>query len=274
MTRCVGFGQIIDTAIAVPGTVARDGAAVVGVISIAMASEATNTDAPLYERVNDTLIFSAPDVATYRCSSDRVEISPYSDADPEWVTALLIATALPATKWMQGQFMLHAAGIILKGSGHAIAIAGPSGSGKSTLVRQLLEEGARLVGDDSLALEVTDEGIISTGLPGGIHIRTGEGDDRCFEPIAAGQSALSAPLGAIIILGDRAKAFAHTKLGKTDAMEQIIANQHRPRIPAALGQVAAMLKQATVIAERIPVQVWRRQEGVEQLSALEREALT
>lgn len=184
MTRCIGFGQIIDTAIKVPGTVEGNGAAVAGGISIAVASEASNTDAPLYERVNDTLIFSAPDVATYRCSADHIDIAPCPASDPEWVTALLIATALPASLWMQGRFMLHAAGIILKGSGRAIAIAGPSGSGKSTLVRQLLNEGAQLVGDDSLALEITCSGIIATGLPGGIHIRTGEGDDRRFEPIA------------------------------------------------------------------------------------------
>jgi hypothetical protein len=266
MTLCFGFGQTIDTALSVPGTISGSGAAA---ITIREAPPRANVDAPLYARDGAALVFSAPEVATYRCEPAAIEIAPCPGSQLDSVTGLLIATALPAVLWMQGGFMLHAAGVVLPGAGSAVAIVGPSGAGKSLLAAQLLERGARLLGDDSLALELTATGVIASGLPGGLHRATGPESARAFDAIAEELAVRSAPLGAIIVLVDRTDRFAATPLNPPAALEQILAHQHRPRIPAALGRSGAVLAQAAQIAARVPVQLWRRTE--EQLTLSEEE---
>lgn len=274
MTTFFGFGQVIDTTLAVPGALSGNRADMAKeYIKIRAGPEEANCDAPLYTRHDNALVFSAPNIATYRCQPDYIAVSPCPESDSAWVTGLLLATALPATLWMQGKFVLHAAGIILKGANHAIAIAGPSGSGKSLLAAQLLEQGACLLGDDSLALEVTDAGISASGLPGGIHTRIGHSEKRRFEPVAPDRSVVSAPLGAIIVLGCCAGEFESVALNKLVAVEQIIANQHRPHIPAALARLGPVLAQAAAIAEQVPVNIWRRRNDQTALSPSEHKAL-
>ena len=263
MTLCFGFGQTIDTALSVPGTISGGGD--VG-ITIRAAPPHSIDGAPLYARDGDTLVFSAPDIATYRCAAGGLEVAPCPHADPAAVTGLLIATALPAVLWMQGRLMLHAAGVVMPGSETALAIVGPSGSGKSALAAQLLERGAWLLGDDSLTLELTDMGVMASGLPGGLHRVTGPESVRAFDAIAEEHSVRAAPLGAIIVLTGRADRVAVTPLNQTAALEQVLAHQHRPRIPAALGLSGAVLAQAAQIAARVPVQLWQRVEGQVALS--------
>lgn len=274
MTCLFGFGHTIDSNLAVRGAVSGDhGAMAEGVIRVRTRPEQPIGDAPLYARDGDALVFSAANVASYRCRPKSIDVSPCPGADAEWVSALLVATALPAALWMQGRFVLHAAGIVLKGSSYAIAIAGRSGTGKSLLAAQLLAQGARLLGEDSLALAVTNAGVTACGLPGGIHTRIGKSEDRRFDPAAPNQSVLSAPLGAIIMLDGWAEAFDCEPLSKTDAVAQIIANQHRPRIPAALKRRGSVLAQAAAIAAQVPVFLWRRRDGQTELVPSELEAI-
>lgn len=274
MTIAFGFDQVLDSAIGIPGTIPVDEHIVSkSTIRIDLEPGQTNAGAPLYTRVDDGLMFNATNVASYQCQPDRIEVRPCPGSDPEWVTGLLIATAIPAVLWMQGRFVLHAAAIVLDGSNHCIAIAGPSGAGKSVLTRQLLQQGASLLADDSVALAVTDEGIIASGLPGGTHCWTGNGDDRCFEPVPLDQSVKSAPLGAIILLDGFTDIFVSTELNKLAAIEKIIACRHRPRIPAALGGIGAALMQAAAIADQVPVTLWNRSNGDMVLSGAEMELL-
>jgi hypothetical protein len=256
MTQCYGFRQTIDATFPVPGTVASR--AIVKPerqIRIRETRPHDNAGAPLYARAEQTLVFSAPGVATYRCRLDSIELAPCPQASRDEVIGLLLATALPATQWLQGKYVLHAAGVVLAGADEALAIVGPSGAGKSFLAAQLLAQGARLLGDDSLALELTDAGVMASGLPGGLYRRIDQGAARRFDAVLPGQSVESAPLGAIIVLGDGDERI---ELNQTAALEQLIANQHRPRIPAALGRVGVLLAQAAAIAQQVPVSLWPR----------------
>jgi hypothetical protein len=273
MTVAIGFNQIIDSNISIPGAIPADPiVADARTLRIILGPEQTESDFPIYARTDDALLFNAPNVALYNCRPDVIEVGPYPEADPEWVSALLIATAMPAAFWMQGSFVLHAAAVVLNGASHAIAIAGAGGAGKSTLARQLLEQGARLLADDSVALETTELGIMASGLPGGIHLQTGDGENRSFEPVTSERSARSAPLGAIVVLDGFAADFESTALSKISALEKIIAHRHRPRIPAALGRSGTVLAQAARIAECIPVTIWRRREGAFTISEMEQAA--
>lgn len=275
MTIAFGFDQILDSAIGIPGAIPVDGHIVSKpIIRVDLGPSQTNVNAPLYTRVDDGLMFNAANVATYQCQPDRIEVRPCPGSDPEWVSGLLIATAIPAALWMQGRFVLHAAAIVPKGASRAIAIAGASGAGKTVLAKQLLDQGANLLADDSVALELTDSGIVASGLPGGIHRRIDTEQERRFENVSPARSVKSAPLGAIIFLDGFAGRAEARRLDKIEAIEKTIAHQHRPRIPAALGRVGAVLAQAASIAERVPVGIWQRRKDQLSLSAIEQEMLT
>jgi hypothetical protein len=275
MTISFGFNQIFNTDIDIPGAVSgRGNGQSENVIRIKTGPSCVDADAPLYALSDGALVFSAPGVASYRCNGSSIEVNSCPGADPDWVSGLLVATAIPAALWMQQRFVLHAAAIVPKGATRAIAIAGASGAGKSVLAGQLLDLGASLLADDSVAIAVDATDIMASGLPGGTHRRIDGTAERRFESVPAACSARSAPLGAVIILDGFADRFEVQRLDKMDAVAQIIAHQHRPRIPAALGRAGPVLAQAAAIAERIPVSIWRRCRNESPLSVIEQEALS
>lgn len=275
MTLSFGFNQIFDTDIDIPGALSRGGNALCErFMRINTGTICPSADAPLYAGNDQALVFTASKVASYHCTADSIEVNPFPGADADWVSGLLIATALPAALWMQNRFVLHAAAVVPKGSTHAVAIAGASGAGKSFMAKQLLDQGAHLLADDSVALETNGSGIVASGLPGGVHSPIAGEKERRFERVSEARSATSAPLGAIIILDGFATEFESSVLNKMDAVTHIIAHQHRPRIPAALGRVGLVLAQAALIAERIPVGIWRRSKDTLQLSSAEQKMLT
>lgn len=274
MTIAFGFNQTLDTDIEIPGAVSGSRYANGdSVLRISTGTSRPNDDAPLYSFSDQELVFTTSKVATYRCKPDSIEVTPFPGADAGWVSGLLIATAIPAALWMQGRFVLHAAAIVPKGSTCAIAITGVSGAGKSELARQWLHQGANLLADDSVALELDEQDIIASGLPGGIHCRIEGNAERRFETFPKTKSVKSAPLGAIIILDGFADRFEARSLDKIEAFEKIMTHQHRPRIPAALGTAGEALVHAAAFAERIPVSIWRRRKDEMSPSAVEQESL-
>ena len=106
----------------------------------------------------------------YCCRRDSIEITAEQGSDPEMVTALLIATALPAALWLRGGTMLHAAGVVAPSGQSGLAIAGPSGIGKSALTAELLADSGSLLADDSICLTRRDDRIEGSGLPSGYHL--------------------------------------------------------------------------------------------------------
>lgn len=75
------------------------------------------------------------------------------------VAGRVLATALHA----RGVLTLHASAVAL--SGGAVAFLGPKGAGKSTLAAALLAEGARMMADDALPVEVEAGARARPGLP-------------------------------------------------------------------------------------------------------------
>lgn len=275
MTLSFGFNQILDTDIDIPGAIACDRNSLCErFMRISTGTICPSADAPLYAGNDQALVFTALNVASYNCTTDSIDVNPFPGADADWVSGLLIATALPAALWMQHRFVLHAAAVVPKGSTHAVAIAGASGAGKSFMAKQLLDQGAQLLADDSVALETSGSAIVASGLPGGVHRAISGEKERQFERVSEARSATSAPLGAIIILDGFATEFECSELNKLDAITHIIAHQHRPRIPAALGRIGPVLAQAASVAERVPVNIWRRSKDALRLSSIEQEMLT
>lgn len=81
-----------------------------------------------------------------------VEVADDPGAPAEVVGDRIIKTALPfALEWL-GHDLLHAGAVVADGV--TIAVVGPSGTGKSTLVALFCADGAALVSDDQLRVEL------------------------------------------------------------------------------------------------------------------------
>lgn len=252
-----GWGLRIVSAVPIPGAIPwpaplSNPTALPDVIITVGATAAWSSWPDPYRRDEETLDFAPPGIARYRIAQDSILVEPHPDADPVTISALLIATALPALLWLRGRFMLHAAGLILGSGDSCIAIAGPSGAGKSTLSRWLVEHGARLVGDDTLAIDSTAPQPMCNGLPGGMFLHSGA--CRQFEPLTETLIVRSraSRLAAIVVLTP-GKPLALRRLAGVEAFAAIMRNRHRPRIPALLGHHQAMLEVVTTLSRVLPV---------------------
>ena len=217
-----------------------------------------------YTRNGKALLFDAAGVARYYAPSPgQLFVEPYTGANALHIAELLIATALPMLIWMRGGIMLHAAGIIPSGMEHAIAIAGPSGIGKSTLAAGLIDAGGRLVGDDSLWLTLQGDAPIVSGLSATLHRSDRSAEPRTEIAIPSQSRVENAQLAAIIVLrvADENTAPSTNRLQGTDALEALLKNRHRPKIPAILGLEAALLPQTMLHCRTLPIYEFTMQKG-------------
>ena len=217
-----------------------------------------------YTRSGNALLFDATGVARYYAPTHgQLLIEPYRDADPSDVSALLIATALPMLMWMRGGILLHAAGIVPVGMEQAIAIAGPSGIGKSTLAAGFIASGGRLVGDDSLCLTLHGDVRRVTGLSATLFRSDGPNTPRIETIIPPELRLESARLAAIIVLciADENATPSVNRLRGVDAIEALLKNRHRPKIPAILGLEAALLPQTMLHCRTLPIYEFTMQKG-------------
>ena len=79
-------------------------------------------------------------------------------ASGEIVGDRIVKTALPFALERLGHELLHAGAI--EAAGRTLAFVGPTGSGKSTLVALLCADGATLISDDQLRVELDPDGVV------------------------------------------------------------------------------------------------------------------
>lgn len=207
----------------------------------------------------DSLLFSMPGVADYRCDlrGDRLSIAPHAAAPESLLAEYLIATALPALLWCRGVTMLHAAAALLPDRTAAVAIAGPSGIGKSTLLRKLLQAGADVVADDSLALRPAGSGLpVASGLPA----CTRQAEPACFLPVPHDRQQALSPLRHLIELVPDGPVRLQIQHGPP-ALAVLLRNLHRPRVPHLLGQDAALLATLASLTASLAIHRWDAEEA-------------
>jgi hypothetical protein len=258
MIYSTGFGLVFESEMEIPGAILAphpfDQDEVVRV-TVDDAKHARSSD-QLYAFDKDVLTFAPPGIGTYEIARTSITISLFPDADIELARDLLVATALPGLLWLRGGFVLHAAGIRMTDSQSAIAIIGPSGSGKSSVAKMLVDAGASLVGDDSLAVTTEEDDFKIEGLSGGMFL--GRNDQRKFHIVPDEVSASQSTLAGVLVITKHGPSERLTGVG---SVEQLLANRHRPAIPALLGQTRRGIEMACAIAQSVPVRAWCPHEG-------------
>jgi hypothetical protein len=274
----LAYQLVIRSSMPIPGAISLDGARSriapdvdIDVLEGSVAADDLALEAGPYRYIANKLIFEAPNVARYLCTESRITIEPANGVDDALVAGHLVATALPASLWMRGDILLHAAAVMLPFADNALAIAGVSGSGKSTVLGELVCTGARVLADDSVCIRMTAAGFIVSGLAAGYFLGRGP---RIFHGLPPDRQAAAAPLAGLVILEvPRSDSVARFRqLDGALALEALLNNRHRPRVPALLGATSALGTLAT-ISRRLPVRAWQRREGAIALDPVELEFL-
>jgi hypothetical protein len=177
----------------------------------------------------------ARDFARVLIAADGAELLCEPDPSNEQWANILAAQALPLAATLQGLEVMHASGVVLNGS--ALLIAGPPGAGKSSLAAALVRAGGRLLSDDAVALELTDDELIAHAGSVVLQLREREDGALSAEARAAlGQPAPSsggkqrylsadapapAPLGSLFLLERSAQQPAVERLTAVNPFELI-----------------------------------------------------
>jgi hypothetical protein len=210
-----------------------------------------------------SLLLDLAPTARFRCTADSVIVEPLPGADATRVSALLIASALPACLWLRGEPVLHASVMVPAGASRAVAICGGSGSGKSTALDMMLARGAKAVGDDTVRIVSTGGTLVASGLAAAYRRRRSAHDDsRETLPIAPDQQCAHAPLEAIFLPrrageGETPRFESLTGISKVGAL---LSQRHRPAMPGALGIEAELLPYFARLAA-LDVYLWFRPPG-------------
>jgi hypothetical protein len=103
-------------------------------------------------RTRGGILFVYDPIGAFEITTDGREITwfPAADAVPEHVPAAILGPVLGLAMHARGVPCLHGSAVSIGGEG--VAFLGPKGYGKSTTTAALLEAGAQLITDDTLAL--------------------------------------------------------------------------------------------------------------------------
>jgi hypothetical protein len=112
-----------------------------------------------------------PGYADFDISPDggSVFVYPAAGADPSLASLLLSGTVLSLVLELRGACIMHAS--CIAAADGAIAFVGPSGAGKSTVATLFCAEGALLVSDDALRVEVRESGAVCFPGTGQLRLR-------------------------------------------------------------------------------------------------------
>lgn len=130
------------------------------------------------------------DTGHFAVSGDgrRITWWPGPDADPDAARIDVLGRVLPMALQLRGLLVLHASAV--RTPAGAVGFMGPKGSGKTTLAMALHREGATVITDDALAVEVAGDGV-ARAWPGvaNLRLRRDAADHAGLEP--AGEAASS-----------------------------------------------------------------------------------
>lgn len=187
------------------------------------------------------------------------------------VQADLTGRVLPLALHAQGRFVLHASGVATRSEG--FGLVAPKGSGKSTLALALVRRGARFLTDDALPVSLDDDMVrLHPGVPrarcwddsaravgADVGRATRGAGNKHVLPAFPRHALQQAPVrcGALYLL--RAvvpdAGAPSARRHRLSGVESALVLLHHAKLGGLLGGPAApeLLRQATRLAERVPV---------------------
>lgn len=141
--------------------------------------------------------------------------------DAGW-TAIITAQGLPLAATLRGLEPFHASGVVI--DGRARLLAGAPGAGKSSIAAALVRDGARLLGDDGIAIEHSGETLVAHPGTRSLDLRAAE-EQRLSTREQAQTGVLYDPSG------EQGAARRAGSLGKRRYLVDVLAN------PAPLGDL-------------------------------------
>ena len=188
-------------------------------------------------------------------------------ADPGLLPVLAAGAVLAVHLKLRGELVLHASAVRL--DGRSIAIVGASGMGKSTLAALLCTNGADLVTDDVLRVDIGN-GAAPRGYPGSIESRLREGarplaDDAAWTAASAtadgrlavrARSGVDAPVPlAACVVPLRSRGISEVSVRRLQPLAALLRLVRFPRVmgwtePASSAREFQLLGD---LVERVPV---------------------
>jgi hypothetical protein len=180
-----------------------------------------------------------------------------SRGDPEVLEHRIASSAICTLLSLRGDLALHAAAVETEGG--AIVFCGPTMRGKSTLARALGEAGCRVLGEDGIAVELSEAGPIAH--PGARGVRMRETDSQggvrtaLAEDPGPGEPG-ACPVKAVVLLGERGAELSVERLEPARALAlltpNLIHSGGRGSIAAAFQRLATLLGSAPAFEVSLP----------------------
>jgi len=212
---------------------------------------------------------------TFDISADGATIVWYrrDGAQLELVRAIVLGSALALALELTGLLCLHGSAVVIRN--RAIAFLGPKHYGKSTLATALTAAGARLLGDDLLAVQPGPPATLRPGVAG---VRLWSDAARALavetlcDTVIEGVKTTAAgfggvvhalrdlPLAAVYVLEPMraGESNGSVERERLSAVAAAVALAHQTKLPDSLiGLRAAALQLAAAVATAGTVPVWK-----------------
>lgn len=192
-------------------------------------------------------------------------------ASTEMVRALIVGPALALAMQQRRTFCLHGSAVTI--GTHAIAFLAPKGYGKSTMALALVLAGARLLSDDTLAVDAGPPALVWPGVHSiRVCVETLSALDPKTLPVRLVQgvkstvtgfpdcrlSMVRVPLRAIYVLapakpGEMSVAAMRIPMSRMAASLALVAHAKLGDPLIGLEAAGRQLREASTVAERVPV---------------------
>jgi len=180
-----------------------------------------------------------------------------SGGDPDVLEHRIASSAICTLLSLRGDLALHAAAVEANGS--TIAFCGPTMRGKSTLARAMGEAGCRVLGEDGIAVELSEAGPVAHPGARGVRLRETDGQGGVRTGLAEdpgpGEPG-ACPVKAIVLLGERAEELTIERLDPARALAlltpNLIHSGGRGSIATAFQRLAALLGRVPAFEVSLP----------------------
>ena len=262
------FGRAISSPFALPGraispaeVLTLDSRDAIGVTQGEARLEQTSRRIGSYTVGPQGLRIAASDGLAFLCEQEGRAVRVEADARirNSFIAGHLVANAIPAALWMQGERLLHAGAFRLPGLSSAVLIAGDSGAGKSTVLAQMVDEGALLIAEDACTLRMEGEQVHVSGFSAQIQLsHGGEAEHRCAVAVPAEQQLPTGIAATLVVLETNSAREQVAPLGLQgiEKLQALLRHRYRSVVSTLLGRDPEDLRWWAEYADCLSVYSW------------------